>query len=346
MKGWRRRFFWINLAIFNTLLVVLLLFIFSFKEWKLNILQKNSAIEVRNKDGLIDVKVEDRQFTKILKKLKKANKENKELSKELKSTENHLQRLSSYLSECRKSELFRTYSDYNSAILKDLDQDGKDELICWGSDVFIKIGNQRNDIAGIRIYAASGDKAKCFKVFERTSMGRFMSVKTADLDGNGTQEVLVKWDSGGSGGYGENDIIFYEKGKYREYSSDKLSAYPVKFQDVDKDGRTEILARIHFPKGLYKCGEVPVPMLYQWNGSRAVSAPRYVKAYYYESVFIPDMQCEIAYLEKENKRINGSDSRKSRNIRHIEYRKRAIEVARDLIEGNTVRDPGWRGPGD
>ena len=333
-----------NLVLFTVAFAVILAMVLGIKHWKFTSIQSNKVIEFENQGGVVNISVIDQQFTDVQKKLKKAIVERDETAKKLKETEEHLNDLADYYSQCEKNELFKTYAYNNSARLVDLNNDGKDEVISWGSDIFLKPGARIRDLSGIRIYSAKGEDSKLVKVFEKKTMTRSLSVKVADLDCNGIKEVVVRHHNWGSAGYGEDTIIYYGTGAFNDCSTDRISSYPVEYKDINKDGRNEILAYIHFPKGIYHMGEIEVPMLYQWDKNRIVEAPKNVKVFYYNNIFIPKLKREITKLEKENKDCR--NTWKSRNIRDIEYRKRAIKVAEDLTKSNFVRDSGWRGPVD
>ena len=338
-KGYIVKFFLGNLVLFNIILTVILVFILFIKSWKFSYLQQEKLIEVENQRGTITVSIENRQFKEVLKRLKKTSRERDKKAKELDKIENHLSELGDYYQQCEKNELFKTYASGNSAMLVDLNNDGKEEVISWGSDIFLKPGVRNRDLSGIRIYSAKGENSKLVKVFEKKTMTRSLSVEVADLDCNGTKEILIRHHNGCLSNYGGESIIYYRAGAFNYCSKTRISAYPAKYQDVDNDGKTEIIANIHFPKGAYHTGEIEFPMLYQWDKNRIIEAPKKVKAYYYNNIFIPKLKREIAGLESED---NDSKWRS----REIEFRKRAIPVAQDLMKGNFVRDPGWRSPAD
>ncbi len=84
-------------------------------------------------------------------------------------------------------------------------------------------------------------------------------------------------------------------------------------------------------------------MMYQWHDNHIVGAPKRVKAFFYNNLFIPKLRAEIAELEKENRGCQGSWN--SKITRDIDYRRRAIKIAEDLIDDSVITDPGWRGSG-
>lgn len=164
-----------------------------------------------------------------------------------------------------QQQIWQMTSGYNGAsamLFHDLDGNGQNEVI-WGAGA----GSSGAD------HLIIGHWPSETNLWESVDLrGPFLGPVLADFNGDGQDEVVsVSWSS--DSGYGDSRVVVLDQGSLQVDLSDELNtrgATAVDVQDVDNDGRLEILVTVGYhleileygAAGFVPDGDIYIPQLF------------------------------------------------------------------------------------
>jgi tetratricopeptide (TPR) repeat protein len=188
--------------------------------------------------------------------------------------------------ECRnkiKSDGIKLYSAHCQIIKSDIDDDGFKDIVVAGEDT-------DSSPAGIDIYKIDTGKPKLIKSVD-TSGYYLNKLGNIDLNADKHTEIFSDWTEPKSTKFGFTIFLFTKEKELSYRNSNKISDCPLSFEDINKDGTIEIIAKQSL--NVQIDGEYYLfPHIYKWQNCEFVEVSSQYKDIY-KKIYISALEKKL-----------------------------------------------------